>query len=193
MDSSSLELYATISLALFCLIGAFDGVYYHYYRFRLYKYLETKREHYIHGYRGLVFTPIALLFFVFNTSGVLYLLGLGFLALDTALEVYDILVEKDARAIFGGTPKGETISHVLATSFRIIALGFIIAGKPFGNLLEVDLTPPLFSNMYLVILGSGFAILSLLGGLSHFLPVRRISFSEEEANSIKATDHPKSA
>ncbi len=193
MTPQDLEFYATLSLALFCIIGAFDGLYFHHFKFKLYRYIETKREHYIHGLRGLVFTPIALLFFVFNTSGVLYLVGFAFLALDIGLEIYDILVERDARTIFGGTPIGETLSHIFATLFRVLALGFIIASKPLSNLLELNLIFEPLGNTALVTLGAGFAVVSFIGGIMHFIPVKRVQYKSLQSSFDGSTATQKTA
>ena len=106
MSHSELHCITTIALALFCIIGAFDGLYYHTIKHKLHLYEETKVEHYIHGLRGLLFAPVALIFFVFDAKGIIYLIGFLFLALDLLLEVFDIQVEKKAREVFGGTTCG---------------------------------------------------------------------------------------
>ena len=157
------------------MVGAFDGVYYHYYKFRLHLYEKTKIEHFIHGTRGLVFAPIALIFFVFNVSGLIYLFGFGLLILDTALEIIDIREEKTAREIFGGTPFGETLAHIIATLFRVLALGFIIIERPIGNVFELSTDLELIQNVPLVVIGSLFALFSFFGGIAHFIPVKTIA------------------
>ena len=69
---------ATISLILFVLLGAFDGIYFHMIKYKLYKHPPAQFEHFLHTLRGFLFLPIALLFFVWNSAGSLLWLGLFF-------------------------------------------------------------------------------------------------------------------
>ncbi len=170
MNTIQLETLSLISLLAFCVIGAFDGVYYHYYKYRLHQYEETKLEHYIHGARGVIFSPIALLFFVFDSKGVLLLLGLTLLFVDLILEVIDILVEKKSRENLGGISPGETLCHVFATGCRLLALGFIISTKPMESFTTIDLSFDLMRPSLLLFVGLCFSVLSLTGGAMHFLP-----------------------
>jgi len=95
-------LLATIFVALFGVLGAFDGVYFHLIKYRLYLYPESRLEHQIHTIRALVFIPMAYLFFVENVGGLLLHLALAVFVIDLILELFDILVEKDARRLLWG-------------------------------------------------------------------------------------------
>ena len=176
MTQAELYFFSTIALALFCVIGAFDGLYFHTIKHKLHLYEETKMEHYIHGLRGILFFPIALIFFVFDASGVIYVLGFLFLVLDVVLEIFDLRVEDRARKVFGGTTCGESLSHIFATGFRILALALVMASRPLDGLMTLEWDLELIPYTPMVILGSGFAFFSLVGGLAHFLPVKRTSF-----------------
>jgi len=174
MNTIQLETLSLLSLLIFCLIGAFDGLYFHYYKYQLHLYKETKLEHYIHGLRGMIFSPIAFIFFVMESSGFILLLGLSLLFIDLILEIFDILVEKESRKNLGGISSGETLCHVFATGFRLLALGFIISKKPL-SMFTLSLESFKFMEATnLLIVGLVFSIVSLIGGLLHFMP-RKIS------------------
>jgi hypothetical protein len=157
-----------ISLALFCLIGAFDGLYYHLHKYRLHLYQETKFEHQIHGARGIIFAPIAVLFFVFDVSGLPLYLGLLFLMIDTYLEVIDIKIEDKARAKLGGVSKAEAMCHIFATVFRIAALVLILKEKTWADFSVFNSSLELVAHRPLAVLGILFSFTSLVGGALHF-------------------------
>ena len=121
---------ATAFLILFALLGAFDGVYFHMLKYKLYQHPPARLEHQIHTFRGFLFIPITLIFFAWNSAGLLLWLGLGLLLIDLIAEVVDILVEKKARETLGGISPAESVIHVTATGFRMAALGIVLALKP---------------------------------------------------------------
>ena len=121
---------ATAALVLFALLGAFDGVYFHMIKYKLYAHPPARLEHQIHTFRGLLFLPITLIFFVWNSAGPLLWLGLGLLLVDLIAEVVDILVEKAARVELGGISPSESVIHITATGFRMAALAIVLAFKP---------------------------------------------------------------
>jgi hypothetical protein len=121
---------ATVFFGLFVLLGAFDGIYFHIYKYKLHLHPQAKLEHQIHTFRGLLFLPITLLFFILNSAGSLLWIGIALLIIDFIAELIDILVEKQARAELGGISPVESAIHVTATGFRMSALAIIITLKP---------------------------------------------------------------
>ena len=130
MDTQIGYAIATGCLVLFAILGAFDGIYFHMLKYKLHEHLPARLEHQIHTLRGLMFIPIALIFFVWNSSGIVLWLGLGLLGIDFIAEIVDILVEKDARKELGGISPAETVIHVTATGFRMAAIAIVLAFKP---------------------------------------------------------------
>jgi len=130
IDSSLGYQIATITLILFALLGAFDGIYFHIIKYQLYKHPLARFEHQLHTFRGLLFLPIALIFFVWNSAESLLWLGLFLLFVDFIAEVIDILVEKEAREALGGISPQESVIHITATGFRMAALAIVLALKP---------------------------------------------------------------
>ena len=167
---------ATGCLVLFSLLGAFDGIYFHMLKYKLHEHPPAKFEHQLHTFRGLLFIPIALIFFVWNSSGILLWLGIGLLLIDFIAEIIDIMVEKEARKELGGISSAETVIHVTATGFRMAALGIILAFKPlvayapFGSSALSSLPTHLSFVGTSFALGLGIALLaqglqSILGNL----------------------------
>ena len=145
-------------LVLFSLLGAFDGIYFHMVKYKLHEHPPAKFEHQIHTFRGLLFIPIALIFFVWNSSGMLLWFGLTLLLIDFIAEIVDIMVEKEARKELGGISSAETVIHVTATGFRMAALGIILALKPlsaYALFAPVSLSP---FPTHLSFVGTSFAI-----------------------------------
>ena len=118
---------ATAALILFALLGAFDGVYFHMIKYRLHEHPPARLEHFIHTFRGVLFLPITLIFFVWNSAGMLLWIGLTLLVVDMVAEIVDILVEKQAREDLGGISPFESLIHVTATVFRMAALAIVLA------------------------------------------------------------------
>lgn len=161
---------ATISFLLFVLLGAFDGIYFHMIKYRLFAHPPARFEHQLHTFRGILFIPITLIFFVWNSVGLLLWLGLLLLFIDFIAEIIDIIVEKAARAQLGGISPVESVIHITATGFRMAALAIILVLKPSGAFALQAVTcefPPL--PTYLHYIGLSFTIglvLALLVQLS---------------------------
>ena len=143
---------------MFALLGAFDGIYFHMLKYKLHEHPPARFEHQIHTFRGLMFIPIALIFFVWNSSGMLLWLGLTLLLVDFIAEIVDIMVEKDARKELGGISSAETVIHVTATGFRMAALGIILALKPLGAYALVDTISLSPFPTHLSIIGTCFVV-----------------------------------
>lgn len=158
---------ATLFLVLFCVLGAFDGVYFHLIKFKLHTLPSAKTEHLIHTIRAFVFAPIAILLFVVNSSGPLLFLAIGLALADLVLEYYDIMLERDARAPIGGVPGTETVLHVFASSAKLAAVALSLAAKP---LVSFSLTAPIIASENLPtpmrLIGFLFAVGSFLGGVA---------------------------
>jgi len=164
-------------LAAFCILGAFDGFYFHLYRFQLHKVPSARTEHIIHSVRALVFAPIAVLMFVLNSGGILLYIGIAAVIVDQVLEYFDIMLERDARLPLGGVPGTETVLHVFASSAKFAAIACIIASKPID---AYALSSPLMLEPSLPIelqaLGSAFAAATLIGGIYSFVLMKPTSF-----------------
>lgn len=154
---------ATVFLILFTFLGAFDGLYFHIYKFKLHRLPEARFEHQIHAARGVLFVPIAGLLFAVNSAGWLLWLGLFLLAADLFLEIVDVLAEKEARALIGGIYPVESALHITATAARAVAIALVLSQKPSG---AWGFSAPLFLDPYppfLAWVGTAFTIGTGLG------------------------------
>ena len=100
----------TVVIACLAALGALafvDGVLIHLVREQLHRRPETRLEHLIHTGRALAFPPILLCFF----GGASPALGVVFLAVDQALELADMAIERRSRAYSGGLRSSEYLLH----------------------------------------------------------------------------------
>jgi hypothetical protein len=121
---------ATVFLMLFGLIAAVDGLYLHLWKYRLYAQPDSLYEHKLHTAQGLLFIPIVFLLFYANFGGWALWAGIFFLVVETAIEVMDVLSERDSRAALGGLTPLEYALHALAIMFRTFAIALALAVKP---------------------------------------------------------------
>ncbi len=161
---------AACSLILFALLGAFDGIYFHMIKYQLYQHPPARFEHQLHTFRGLLFLPITVIFFVWNSTGSLLWLGLFLLFVDLIAEIIDILVEKEARAKLGGISPFESVIHITATGFRMAALAIVLALKPVEayawQSITTDFVPlPGFLKLIGLLFAGGLFFTLLLQGI----------------------------
>lgn len=121
---------AAICLGLAVLLGSVDGLYFHLWKYRLFKRKESRFEHLLHAIRAFLFIPIVWLLFGKNYGGFWLWVGVTFAAIDAVVELIDVLVERRSRASLGGLSTGEYAIHVNSTGLRLAALALIFAAKP---------------------------------------------------------------
>jgi hypothetical protein len=172
-EAETLYVASIVCLAMFGILGTFDGLYFHLIKFRLHAHPTSLVEHLLHAMRGVLFTPIAFLFFVVNTGGILLWVGIGIVLADLCVEVWDVLVEKRSRAAIGGVSSAEAVVHVMATGFRMAALAFIVSAKPLSawslsSASIVDQPMPL----YIVLAGYVMLASSFFGACGHIWLLR---------------------
>ena len=142
-----LEIAAAISLALFSIFAAVDGIYLHLWKYRLHTRPESVFEHKLHTLRAFMFIPTLYLLFVNNSAGIALWLGLLFVLIGFVVEFWDVLSENESRKELGGLSSFEYALHVAITIFQVLALAFLFASKPLaawsldtGVLLPTNLT-----------------------------------------------------
>lgn len=159
---------SAICLNLAIILGSVDGVYFHLWKYRLFKWEESRFEHLLHTVRAFLFVPIAWLLFGRNYGGWLLWVGVVAAAADAVVELIDILVERRSRVRFGGLSTAEYAVHINATGLRFAALALIFVAKPIEawsltapTLLEPSYPPWLTWLMLNTIPGG------LIGALAH--------------------------
>ena len=123
---------ATIFLILFGLVAAFDGLYLHLWKYRLYAREESLGEHKLHTLQGVLFMPVVLFLFYKDFGGWALWAGVVFIALEQIVEILDVLSENKSRAGLGGLSSTEYTAHVVAITARTVAIALALAAKPLS-------------------------------------------------------------
>jgi hypothetical protein len=132
MMTENLMSAATVFLILFGFVAAFDGLYLHLWKYRLYARPESRREHKLHTAQGILFIPVVFFLFYKNFGGLALWAGVVFIALEQVVEIMDVLDENDSRASLGGLSSTEYAVHVVAITARTVAIALALATKPLS-------------------------------------------------------------
>lgn len=123
---------ATVFLMIFGLVAAFDGLYLHLWKYRLYARPESLREHKLHTTQGILFIPVIFFLFYQDFGGWALWAGVLFIAIEQVVEIMDVLDERDSRASLGGLSSTEYAVHVIAITARTVAIALALAAKPLS-------------------------------------------------------------
>ena len=123
---------ATVFLILFGIVAAFDGLYLHLWKYRLFARPESRREHKLHTAQGILFIPVVFFLFYQDFGGWALWAGVLFIALEQVVEIMDVLDENDSRASLGGLSSTEYAVHVIAITARTVAIALALATKPLS-------------------------------------------------------------
>ena len=135
----------SVFLILFLLVATVDGLYFHLWKYKLFARAESLYEHKLHTIRAFLFIPIVFFLFYADFGGLALWAGMFFILLDLAIEMIDVFAENDSRASMGGLTSLEYAAHVAATTFRIAAISFALAAKPFS---AWDFSSPLILGQF---------------------------------------------
>jgi len=148
---------ALVPLALLTVaapIGAFDSLYYHLWRFRLYARAESRTETVTHVVRALVIGVGALILANGRPSAAWFGVLSAVLSLSFVNDIADVLLEPASRRALGGLPPIEYLVHILgATLSGAVATAFILRGLQMHGGGEVAGLPP-----WLVASGTAIAL-----------------------------------
>ncbi len=121
---------SAILLVLFTVLSMVDGVYLHLFKFKLHGRQQSRREHVIHGIRGLLLVPTLLFVLSGTTSGWVLWLGIAFVLADVIVTIADVREERGSRAFQGGLPTYELGLHIALTMFHLGAIAASLAARP---------------------------------------------------------------
>lgn len=110
---------AAICLVLFTAIAGIDGLYFHLYRYRLYKRPPSRYEHRLHTVNAVLFVPLVALLFCVTPSGIFLWLALGLFAITLIVEILDVVCEPKSRRDLGGLSGSEYLMHFLMAALRV--------------------------------------------------------------------------
>jgi phosphatidylglycerophosphate synthase len=109
-----------------------DGAYFHLYKYKLHTRKDSIVEHFTHTLRAATMAVSAVLLFAVNTGGRLLWLAFLLIAIDIAVETWDVLIEKQSRKSLGGLSSAEYLSHAHAILLYAAAYALVLAAKPSG-------------------------------------------------------------
>jgi hypothetical protein len=125
---------AIILLALFALLGLYDGFYLHIFKYKLHEHPESLTEHRMHTIRGVLFPAILYFLYLENDCAISFYIGMSLVVLDIIILGVDAYVEKDSREFMGGLPRWEYIVHLFVNGFHFAAIAvFLIIKLRFDN------------------------------------------------------------
>lgn len=152
-------------LAFVAPIGAFDAIYYHLYRLRLYARPSSRAETATHVARGVIIGSAALLLAFYEPRGAWFVVVALLLGLDFANNVVDVLLEPRSRAAIGGLPPMEYAIHIVgATASGAITGAFLAVAWPLVR-LPTELAPanlPAWLSWNATLTGTGALVLALV-------------------------------
>ncbi|MFO0630374.1 MAG: hypothetical protein U0325_32760 [Polyangiales bacterium] len=154
-----------VILAVVAPIGAFDALYFHVYRLRLFARPASRAETATHVARSLIVGVAALLLARYEPRGAWFFTLGALFALDFANNLLDVLLEPASRADLGGLPPMEYAIHVIgATASGAITGVFLAVGWPLAR-LPTALAPaalPAWLSLDATLVGVGGVALALL-------------------------------
>ncbi len=115
------------------LIGVFDIIYFHLLKYRLYAHEDSRVEHWAHTVRMFWQVPLVYLVFARNVGGELLWLAVAVVAIDIAIEAWDLVVEHGSRESLGGLGRAEYLIHMYSTMGRAASFALIFGAKPLGG------------------------------------------------------------
>lgn len=163
-----------ILIALVAPLGAIDVLYFHIWKFKLYKQPSSRMEMITHLARAILFATGAGILFFFEPRGAWYWIVGAIFLLDFINSVADVSLEKNSRAPFGGVPTLEYIIHTIGSTFAgAITTAFLILGWPYQS-LPTELAPVASGSLpgIFTLLGWQFVIigfaLTVVEGILYF-------------------------
>jgi hypothetical protein len=143
-------------LGVVSLLGATDVLYFHLYKFRLYRQPGSVAEEITHLVRGAIFVAVlGVMLFSDGSAGAVALL-MALAGLDLVNSAVDVLLVRGSREPLGGLSSLEYLLHVLSS----FGLGSAVATMWFAGR---DGFVPLAHDP--VLLWRGVAMMALAGGL----------------------------
>ena len=119
---------SSIFLLLFMILGLYDGVYLHIWKYQLHTREESYFEHKTHTIRAILF-PLIVWFLFINSDSISFWIGISLVILDLITLGIDAFSEKDSRESIGGLPRWEYTLHLFANGFHFSSIALFLGTK----------------------------------------------------------------
>ena len=144
---------AFIFLVLWTLAGSFDASYYHDKKYSLHLHSESIKEHLYHTVRSVCYPIIVFSLFYKNFFGIVFVVGVLAVIVDTLFFILDAVEEKNSRNKWGGLSHGEYITHLISNTLHYCAITTILLTKLF--LSKGDNHPEYLSTISIILVMGG--------------------------------------
>jgi hypothetical protein len=121
---------ATVLLILSTAGGGMDLIYFHLYKYKLYRRKDMLYEHKLHTAQIALGSMTVFFLFCNNFGGVLLWCGICVIFIGLVVEVMDIISEKKSRASVGGLSSFEYAIHVMVSALRAAFIALMLSIKP---------------------------------------------------------------
>jgi hypothetical protein len=145
-------------------LGAFDVLYFHIFKFRLYARPESRTETLTHLMRSILFLASLILLVLYEPHGVWFWAVGSLFVFDFINNLADVYLEAQSRKQLGGLPLAESMIHIVGTTFAgAISISYFVLGARFSHLPTALIEQDVGALHILVYVQ---AILSVFGGLA---------------------------
>ena len=172
-------------MVLFGVSVLVDGVYFHDYKYKLYRDKESILEHIIHTFRAAAFPIMVYCLFQNDFGGWPMMVGVMVACIDIVLLAIDVRIEGYSRNRYGGLSHGEYATHLFSNTCHYVSIALILAAKPeaawtFTQSFELMRPYPAIT----VWLGSAFVTGGTIAAVLHFWQWSQF-FSNNKPNILK--------
>ena len=122
-----------ILLFLFLGIAGVDGLYFHIYRYRLYRRRDSQREHLLHTLNSALLPLCAAPLVLADARGAWLWTAVGLNVAAFVVESIDVVSEKTSRRHLGGLTREEYWMHFTMSGLRWMHLGLAFAIHPAAH------------------------------------------------------------
>ncbi|MDB4972208.1 MAG: uncharacterized protein JWN48_549 [Myxococcaceae bacterium] len=181
----------TLPLAMLVIvapIGGVDQLYFHLWRFRLYRVPSARAELASHLVRNALVACVAYLFATYRFGGAWFWAVGGLLVLDFLTGVVDTALEPRSRAPLGGVPALESVIHIVGSTFSgAITASYFLLG--WADRLAPTALVPVDGSMpwWLVWQGRIVAAIAALLVLLELTLFARSQPAHRESRALEAT------
>lgn len=157
-------------MAIYAVFGFLDAILLHLWKFQLYKFNETKKEHLLHSIRALLFPFIILGLLVFELQGIYLYAFLGIMGLDLVFQILDMWIERNARNRFGGLSSLEYTVHGVLIFFHSAFLAFyVLYNLQTDRFLSATTSIALLEDSLITFIGLNLLPGAIMIALLHFI------------------------
>ena len=143
------ELLVTVSFALllaYAVLAGVDGLYIHLYRLRLHARPESRREHWLHTGRAILFPMTLASLYAVDAAGWLLWSGFAIVIADLVVGARDLWCEAESRESLGGLTALESTLHGVLVMLQTSSTTLLLAVKPASAWLLA--APPVMAESY---------------------------------------------